>query len=303
MLVQTTHSSLETTPQIQSKQYLFSAIKAENLTGPSEDTSQDSVMLKSYGNQYKVYDIDERAAKKPIGPRTAAEIVAFHQSRAPTSNYRAEREALDAQRSKEKAAKNLDRRWKRAKSAQRESETSQRVPKAPQPTRPPSSMIKSSETGNPSFSQPTVVRSHKTKPKPSALFQSTINAADFGGISANRPFSRQNNLTGSPSVCSDAASESVPNLLSEPQRQKLLREQKNRDLEQKAARDKEKREAYNARQRKKKAEEAREGHRHKLIEVARADGREISDADLNAELEAFMAEREVRSVHLPRDKE
>jgi hypothetical protein len=248
-------------------------------------------MSKSYANQYKMYDIDECAAKKPIGPRTAAEIVAFHH----TSNYRAEREALDTQRSKEKMAKakeNLGRRWSRTKSAQRESEPTQRVPKAPQPTRPLSSMANPNEQRVSALSQPTAARSHKAKPT-SALFQSTINPPAYGGISTKRPNLNPRKHNGPSSVCSSSASESVANLLSKSQHQKLLREQNNRDREQKAARERDKKDVANARQRKKAAEDAREGQRQKLINAAKKSGREISDADFNAELEAFMEEREV----------
>ena len=245
-------------------------------------------MSKSYGNQYKVYDIDERTAKKPIGPRTAAEAIAFaHQHQTPISHYRAEREALDAQRARErvnKAKENLDRRWERAKSAQAEQSPTQKVPKAPQPTRPLSSMAKSNEQRVSSFNQPTTTRNRPAKPKSSALFQSTIN-----------PNLRKQ--SGPPSLCSSIGSEAAAILLSDTQHQKLVREQKARDEQQKAARERERKDAANARQRKAKAEKALEKRRQELINEARASGKGITDAEMNSELEAFMKKREVSDLN------
>jgi uncharacterized membrane protein YqiK len=123
-------------------------------------------------------------------------------------------------------------------------------------------------------------------PKTTALFQQTLESGNFlGGLTKqlNHKLSKQ---TGPSSICSSvAASEAPANLISDPQHQKLL--------EEKAAREKAKKEAYNARQRKKLTENARIRQRQKLIDEASSAGKEVSEEELNAQVEAFMKDREV----------
>lgn len=243
--------------QRQSKQN-FNLMNFAELIELSDNVPQD----KAYGNQYKVYDIDDRSQKIPNRASTAAENMAQFQSKASGPSYREQREAHDAQKSIEamrKARDVLAQRYNKKQSAVPEPQPVQR---ASRPSQPPAS--------------------RPAKPKSSASFGSAIDPPGLGG---NTAISRR------------LGSQATPNLLSKSQHQNLMQEQKVRDRQRNAGRDARKIEEYNTRARQKRADKSREKQKQIIIDRESKNGIEISEEDLNRELNEFMENREVGVLH------
>lgn len=271
---------------------LFVRDDPPNFTKPNDDPSQGSALPKAYANQSNIYAIDERAAKKPTGPTTAAEAMKFHQNREGTSNYRAEREAFEVKMMIErtnKANARLVQRWERAKSTQPEP-SPQKTLKAPPPPTRPSSTLNPNTNRNPSTNKPTTTALNQlAKPAASSAIY------PIGGRSTKppNPNFRKHNGPSSVGSSSASASRNIPNLLTESEHQNLLQE--------KAAKEKEKKATLNAVKRQQARQQAtvnaREKKRQELINEAKENGRELCEADLNTEIEAFMARRQVSALH------
>jgi len=255
------------------------------LTGNSDDPLQNSAMPISDHKQ-----ADQPTPRKPTMPCTAAEAMAIAQTQRTIPSYRDAREARDAELAKEKRAKareQIERRRSREVPIPAVSQPANASFPGLNPSSNPSKIVKSTPKAK-SASQPTSARKKQPISKTTALFQPTLLSGNFGGLTKqlNRKFSKQK---GPSSICSSVASAAPANFLSDRQHQKML--------EEKAAQEEAKKEAYNAKKRAKGTENARIKQRQKLISEASAAGKEISEEELNAQVETFMKNREVSIPH------
>lgn len=228
-------------------------------------------------------------------PTSATEAMALAQSRIPASRYRTEREVLEAERARDsaqRAQERLSARWERARSVQAERGESKAAQKALKPAQPARANGHTASTPRVPMPVKSTARIRQPgRPKGTALFETSLSSIDIRGLSVNGPNRKFRKPARSPLGTSGVGTAPATSFVSDPQEQQLLesqRSQRSQIEEEKAERDRKRRvkNDQNARSKKKRA----------ILNKAEQTGIEISEEEINAQLEVYMAGRKVGSL-------
>ncbi|KAF4631240.1 hypothetical protein G7Y89_g6892 [Cudoniella acicularis] len=309
---------------------------AENGNADGDVTTEESLFVNdddppTVTSIRDVYDVDERRLhKKSVAPTTAAELVAQAQAKEKANNnsYRAQREALEAERLKEQAERhkaNLLHRW--ANSKQTEAKAAPR----PEPGKEkPKAKAKKDEAkkkaADDDGDNDTIVVSvprplPKPTPKPALapvpITKKTSSSGNlleglFSSALLQDPQSSFSSTTASktdkpvippllpplPPFSSSTTKTTTKlglNLISDAERQRLDRDQERLRQSTAKKQDLEKKarqEILKAERRKKVAEQAREKKKQQFLDEAAEKGDDLSEVVLNEKLDAWAERRE-----------
>jgi hypothetical protein len=247
-----------------------------------------SMYCKATNNHLTTNRTDNWSRAKSAGPSSAAQVFAQLGPKAAISAYRAEREEAEFRREKMARESRLNERWKRQEAARA-------VQRAPSPRPEP---VK--ERSGPSEAP------KKDRPLPKSKVQSVVSPRSESASIAESAVSQLI----LPSFISSANSSFASNMSAPPplphkvkfisqlEREKIEREQYAKQCKENEAKKAARTEQQKEQRRKNGDKKARERQKQRIIDEADRLGMDISEEDLETQVEAYMTKREVCNVLL-----